>query len=332
MNNGSLTTSTSGIATDQFVNQLGTNLSKNIVNNLTGSLINSAITGKPLNEQSLQTALTSALITAGIAQVANEIGKAASNGPNGEPPTLNTFTQTVAHAVLGCAGGAAAAGNSSGCGAGALGGVVGELTAKFASDANMSPDSAVVLAKVLSATAGLLVSGGDPTLVNVAATTGANAVMNNFLTKPQRSTIAEVEKSLGCPQNPSQPSCQSLSIQKSTLSATQTLLGREMDWNNPKDVQLFNEQRNQLVSLTADMIRYRENTADTAAWVNEQSGRYGAAATAYAAYLSSLPPTPVTLGGSTTMAAQAGAANLISFWASVVEQVARPDMAKLGLR
>ena len=171
---GSLVNSTSGVATNQALNQFGQNLLNNVTNNLAGTVINSAITGKGLNESSLQTALTSALITAGMAQAANSIGDATQSG------ALNTYTQAVAHAIAGCAGGAAAAGNGGGCGAGAIGAAVGELSAQYASSSGMTDANSLALAKVMSATAGLLVSNGDPAAVNVAATMGANAAANNW--------------------------------------------------------------------------------------------------------------------------------------------------------
>ena len=84
-------------------------------------------------------------------------------------------TQAIAHAVAGCAGGAAAAGNSGGCGAGAVGAVVGELTAQYASSSGMTDKTDITnLARLMSATAGLLVSNGDTSAVNVAASMGAN--------------------------------------------------------------------------------------------------------------------------------------------------------------
>lgn len=72
-------------------------------------------------------------------------------------------------------------GNGGGCGAGAIGAVVGELTAQYASSAGMTdPASITALARVMSATAGLLTSNGDATAVNVAASMGANAAQNNW--------------------------------------------------------------------------------------------------------------------------------------------------------
>ena len=171
---GSLTNSTSGIATSQALNDFAGNLAKNVTNNLTGTVINTAINGKPLNEAAIAGALTSALITAGTAQAANSIGDATQSG------ALNTYTQAIAHAVAGCAGGAAAAGNS-GCGAGAVGAVVGELTAQYASSSGMTDKTDITnLARLMSATAGLLVSNGDTSAVNVAASMGANAAANNL--------------------------------------------------------------------------------------------------------------------------------------------------------
>lgn len=244
---GSLTNSTSGIATTQAVNNLAGNVLKNVANNLTGAVINSAITGKGLNEQALTGALTSALITAGVAQAANSIGDAAENG------ALNTYTQAVAHAIAGCAGGAAAAGSGSGCGAGAIGGVVGELTAQFASSNGMSDANALALAKVMSATAGLLVSNGDATQVNVAATMGANAAQNNWLTHSQRNDIASAKSSLGCAANGGSAACQSLGYVQSAMSSAQLSLGHPIDWSNSTDVAQYNQNLTTIMNQTPEM-------------------------------------------------------------------------------
>ena len=84
------------------------------------------------------------------------------------------------------AGGAAAAGNGGGCGAGAVGAVVGGLTAQYASNTGMTDKTDITnLARLMSATAGLLASNGDTTAVNVAASMGANAAQNNALTHSQ---------------------------------------------------------------------------------------------------------------------------------------------------
>ena len=85
---------------------------------------------------------------------------------------------------------AAPAGNGGGCGAGAVGAVVGELTAQYASNTGMTDPAAITaLARVMSATAGLLVSGGDATAVNAAASMGANAAQNNALAHSQANAI-----------------------------------------------------------------------------------------------------------------------------------------------
>lgn len=186
---GSLASSTSGLTTAQAPNALMSNLARNITNNLAGTVINSAITGKPLNEGALQSALSSAFITAGMVQGANSIGDAWVAG------TLNDYTQALAHAVAGCLGGAATAGNGGGCAPGAIGAVVGELTAKYATESGMNASNALALAKMMSATAGLLVSGGEGTAVNVAATTGANAAENNYLSHQQNKDRYEARES-----------------------------------------------------------------------------------------------------------------------------------------
>jgi len=145
-----------GVATSQAANQFGQNLLKNITNNVAAAAIDAAISGKPFNADSLSKALSGALITAGMAAGANAIGDAAA-AQNGQPAQIDTFTQKIAHAILGCAGGAAMAGNSNGCSAGAVGAVVGELTAEYAKDAKLSDANTLALAKVVSAAAGVLV-------------------------------------------------------------------------------------------------------------------------------------------------------------------------------
>ena len=179
---GSLTNSTSGIASSQAANQFAQNLLKNVTNNVAGAAIDSAINGNPLDEKALSTALSSALVTAGMAVGANAIGDAATP-QNGSPAQISAFTQQVAHAVLGCVGGVAIAGNSSGCSAGAVGAVVGEMTAEYAKSSGLSPDQSAQLGKILSAAAGVLVGGGgdNAAAVNIANSTGANAIDNNFM-------------------------------------------------------------------------------------------------------------------------------------------------------
>ena len=57
----------------------------------------------------------------------------------------------------------------------AVGAVVGELTAQYASSSGMTDKTDITnLARLMSATAGLLVSNGDTSAVNVAASMGAN--------------------------------------------------------------------------------------------------------------------------------------------------------------
>ncbi len=172
-----------GIAANQAANQLTQNLTRNLTNNLAGAVIDSAINNKPLNADTLASAFKGAIITAGLASGANTIGDAAAQG------SINSLTQQVAHAVLGCAGGAATTG--SGCAAGAVGAVVGELAAGYYMDNKQDPKlsaeqnkaNALAFAKVMSAASGIVAGGGGDNVaaVNVAATTGANAAVNNYL-------------------------------------------------------------------------------------------------------------------------------------------------------
>ncbi len=178
--------------------KFGDLLLKNMTNNLASSAMDAAINGKPWDENALSSALSSALITTGMAQGANAIGNAASSSmdANGNriEPQINAFTQKLAHAVVGCAAGAATAGNQSGCAPGAVGAVVGEMAAEFYTDKITHGDSSrlltdaeradvVAFARVISATSGVISGGGgdNAQAVNIAATTGANAAENNFL-------------------------------------------------------------------------------------------------------------------------------------------------------
>jgi Possible hemagglutinin (DUF637)/Hemagglutinin repeat len=183
---GTAASGTNSISTAQTAATLGDKLLKNITNNVAGAAIDSAINGKLLDEKALSTALTSALITTGLASGANAIGDARVD------TTLNDFTQKVAHAVLGCAGGAATSG---GCAAGAVGAVVGEMTAEYTTQSGMNKDSALALAKTLSAASGVLVGGGGDNVgaVNAAATTGANAAENNFLKHADRLALNKAQ-------------------------------------------------------------------------------------------------------------------------------------------
>jgi filamentous hemagglutinin len=161
-----------GVTTSQAANQFTSNLLKNVTNNVAGAAIDSAINGKPLDEKALASALSNALITAGMAQGANSIGAS----------DLNSFTNKLAHAALGCAGGAAMGGS---CKSGAVGAVVGELAAEYINP-NADPalkEQTLAFAKTMAAVAGVIVGGGGKNAadVNVAATAGANAAENNYL-------------------------------------------------------------------------------------------------------------------------------------------------------
>ena len=194
---GTAAAGTNGLTTAQTAATFGDKLLKNITNNLAGSAIDSVINGRAFDEKALGNALTNALITTGLASGAGAIGDARvdGNAATGTASTLNDFTNKIAHAVLGCAGGAATGG---GCGAGAVGAVIGELTAEYATNAGMSKDNALALAKTLSAASGVLVGGGgdNAAAVNAAATTGANAAENNYLKHAEAIKLGNLKQKL----------------------------------------------------------------------------------------------------------------------------------------
>lgn len=151
-------------------------LQKNVTNNLATDMVNSALAGKPFDEKTFANSLKGALISTGNAQGAFAIGSA----------DLDAFTNKLAHAALGCAGGVAMGGS---CNAGAVGAVIGELVAEYINPtANPAlSEKTIGYAKILAAVAGVVVGGGGDNAVdvNVAATAGANAAENNFLSHPK---------------------------------------------------------------------------------------------------------------------------------------------------
>jgi hypothetical protein len=161
------------------------NVGKNAITNLASASMDAALNGKPLNEEVLSKALSNALISAGAAQGAHAIGDAAtgtldSNGVM-TPAKINAFTQSVAHALLGCAIGSASAGSGAGCSPGAVGAVVGELSAKFYNpDGKSSAVDTVNFAKTMASLVGAM-SGGGTQAVSIASMTGGNAAENNYL-------------------------------------------------------------------------------------------------------------------------------------------------------
>jgi hypothetical protein len=163
------------------------NLGKAVVNNLTSATLNSALTGASL-EDSIQTALVSAATSAGAGQVANSIGDLTPNNP-----TL----KALAHALAGCVSGSAGQGGSAGCTAGAAGAVVGELAAQWYNpegDLSLTAET-LAFASLMAGVAGALATGdGDAASVNTAATTGANAALNNYLNHTKPSLLALSEK------------------------------------------------------------------------------------------------------------------------------------------
>jgi hypothetical protein len=147
------------------------NVGKNAITNLASASMDAALNGKPLNEETLSKALSNALIAAGAAQGAHAIGDAAT-GQNGNPAQINAFTQSVAHALLGCAIGSASAGSGAGCSPGAVGAVVGELSAKFFNpDGKGNATDTVNFAKTMASLVGAM-SGGGTQAVSIASMTG----------------------------------------------------------------------------------------------------------------------------------------------------------------
>jgi hypothetical protein len=169
------------------------NVGKNAITNLASASMDAALNGKPLNEEVLSKALSNALIAAGAAQGAHAIGDAAS-GVNGNPAQINAFTQSVAHALLGCAIGSASTGSGAGCSPGAVGAVVGELSAKFFNpDGKGSATDTVNFAKTMASLVGAM-SGGGTQAVSIASMTGGNAAENNFLGHIDKAELERLRK------------------------------------------------------------------------------------------------------------------------------------------
>ena len=161
------------------------NAGKNLVNGLTRATINSAVTGTDL-ETSIRTEVVAGLLSAASAEGANWVGdQAGEGGFFNDAGQVNEFGRAFAHAVVGCAAGAAGAsasgssiGTGSGCTAGALGAVVGELSAQFYGTDD--PQKTIAFASMMSGIAAAA-GGLDAEGVAIAASTGANAAQNNFL-------------------------------------------------------------------------------------------------------------------------------------------------------
>ena len=78
-------------------------------------------------------------------------------------------------------------------------------------------------------------------------------------------------------------------------------------------------------SVTPEMLAAKRNdVADAAGWVSTQSGRVGAAATAYATYLAS-QPNAASQTGAIIQLGIAGTATIVGFGASAFEQILRPN-------
>ena len=188
-----------------FIDQFQRNLGNNLANNM----LNSALAAKPFDENTLANSLQTALINTGAAQGANAIGDGLVN------KNLNEFTHKLAHAVLGCAGAEAAGGD---CKSGAVGAVVGELTAEYGVKSGMNNTDALALAKVLAATSGVMTGGGgdNAAAVNTAATAGANAAENNYLTHAE--DLMRQQADAACKKDPASASC-AVKAQLDTLDA-----------------------------------------------------------------------------------------------------------------
>ncbi len=146
-------------------------LQVNLINSTAGALVSSAINGGNL-EDNLKAALKNAIIASIAAQGAGLIGDAKFDG------TLDTYSGTLAHAILGCAMGSASTGNSSGCTAGAGGAVIGDLSAEwYGSTFGGDPKNAADFAKLTTA---LVAAAGGVNAMNIAGMTSNNAVVNNW--------------------------------------------------------------------------------------------------------------------------------------------------------
>jgi hypothetical protein len=321
----------------QSMMRLDTQLIGNLKTQLTSTLMSSAIEGKTLNTDSLSAAFKNAFINTGLAKGANGIGDAKQN------QTLNDFTQALSHAVLGCVGGAAIQGG--GCSAGAVGGVVGELTAKYATEqSGLSKDTSLKLAKIVSAASGLLIDPNSAAGVNIANTTGTNAAVNNrLLHEPEKKSIQQLanwdkEKAANlnaaacaivrCADgiaidDPNYPSLKKLQDSGENKMAEQILLKQQKGWNGRTYGNLF--QYTFLDQYVVDPLNQNKtqilNTAaDGAAFVSREAGMVGSTATAVAAYPNPFQPEAAALAITSTT---------IGFAADVAEQILRPDPGKL---
>ncbi len=165
----------------------GANLAKAAINNVASAAINSALTGASL-EDSIQTALVGALVSTAAGQTANWIGDVTADSP---------ALKALAHALAGCVAGAAGQGGGAGCSAGAAGAVVGELAAQWYNPSGdpSKADKTVAFAGLMGGLAGALATGdGSAASVNTAATTGANAALNNYLAHAEAARLAALKE------------------------------------------------------------------------------------------------------------------------------------------
>jgi filamentous hemagglutinin len=173
-----------------FIDKLQTNL----INGVASSVLSTAINGGSI-EDALKNAIKGAVINTLAAQGANTIGDA----------QLDIFTSNLAHAILGCAVGSATTGNSSGCAAGAGGAVVGHVSAELYGTTFGGTDLEIAnFAKLTTALTGL-VTGQDASKLNIALNTSNNAVVNNYLSRPE---LRERDKALKACQAKNDPVCE----------------------------------------------------------------------------------------------------------------------------
>lgn len=211
-----LTSTTSTTNTTTFTTKLENALATQTLNSTTSAAVQSAVNGDSFGD-AIQNQGKNIIINTLGQVAANQIGDLAHPDPNSNPnaltnpidgtttPAINTTTQLALHAGLGCAMGAASNGN---CGAGAAGAVVGEVVGSSlkssVENGTMTKDTAVQIAGLAGAAAGLTASiatgQDDAETANgvwAGSREGANAARNNAMedvlkpTDPEYQTVEQ---------------------------------------------------------------------------------------------------------------------------------------------
>lgn len=239
-------------------------LQTNLINGVASSLITTAINGGNL-EDALRNAIKNAVIAALAAQTAGVIGDLKM----GDNPSLNLFTGTLAHAILGCVVGSATVGNSTGCAPGAGGAVVGELSAEwYGKTFGGNAADAATFAKLTTAIAGLV---GGANAMTIAGITSANAVTNNYLNHTDASRLLELQKKCDAGTCTSQEAQERLALIQKDIDTTAKL--RSCALNSSPECQLV---KNDFANATQSFLPTQQ---DIQSWANEKAktGPYTAA-------------------------------------------------------